>query len=232
MEEKSIARKGLQQVARSLSLIGALILIAAVSIEIISGDHIAFSPEYMILQLIVCLIFLFDWLVRLSADQRRGHYFLSHLLFLILAIPWLNIFEWADFRLDRSEAMAVATMPLLRSYLALYVVVRWMVEGRAKRLLWAYIITVVVFTYISALLFYDYEVGVNAHLHGFGNALWWAWMNVTTVGAAIFPVTAVGKVICVLLPIVGMAMFPIFTVYVTTLYAERSRMEKHRSNKE
>ncbi len=43
-------------------------------------------------------------------------------------------------------------------------------------------------------------------------------MNVTTVGAAIFPVTAIGKVVCVLLPMLGMAMFPIFTVYVTDLY--------------
>ncbi len=230
--EKTIARKGLQQVARSLSLIGALILIAAVSIEIVSGDHIAFSPDYMILQLVVCGIFLFDWLVRWSAAEHRGRYFFTHLPFLLLAIPWLNLFDWADVRLDRPEAMAVATMPLLRSYLALYVVVRWMVEGRAKRLLWAYIITVVVFTYLSALLFYDYEVGVNTRLQGFGNALWWAWMNVTTVGAAIFPVTTVGKIICVLLPIVGMAMFPIFTVYVTSLYAERSRKEVPESNKE
>ena len=36
-------------------------------------------------------------------------------------------------------------------------------------------------------------------------------MNVTTVGAAIFPVTAVGKVVCVLLPIVGINFFTNFT---------------------
>ena len=122
--------------------------------------------------------------------------------------------------------MALATVPLLRSFLALYVVVRWMVEGKAKRLFWAYIVTVVVFTYLSALLFYDYEILVNDRLHGFGNALWWAWMNVTTVGAAIFPVTTVGKIICVLLPILGMAMFPIFTVYVTTLYTDYTRRKQ------
>ena len=45
-----------------------------------------------------------------------------------------------------------------------------------------------------------------------------ARMNVTTVGAAIFPVTAVGKVVCVLLPIVGMIFFPIFTVYISQYY--------------
>ena len=67
-------------------------------------------------------------------------------------------------------------------------------------------------------MFYDYELGVNDRLHGFGNALWWAWMNVTTVGAAIFPVTAVGKVLAVLLPALGMMFFPIFTIYVTNMY--------------
>ncbi len=86
------------------------------------------------------------------------------------------------------------------------------------RLFAAYIVTLVVFTYLSGLIFYEYEAPVNDRLDGFGNALWWAWMNVTTVGAAIFPITAIGKVVCVLLPMLGMAMFPIFTVYVTDLY--------------
>ena len=77
----------------------------------------------------------------------------------------------------------------------------------------------VVFTYISALVFYDYEALANPKLHGFGNALWWAWMNVTTVGAEIFPVTVIGKSFCVLLPSLGMMFFPIFTTYVLQEYA-------------
>ena len=93
-----------------------------------------------------------------------------------------------------------------------------------RRLLAAYIFTVVVFTYISALIFYDYEAPVNPALHGFGNALWWAWMNVATVGAAIFPVTPVGKLFSVLLPLVGMMFFPIFTTYILNEFASsRSR---------
>ena len=91
------------------------------------------------------------------------------------------------------------------AFLAMFIIVQWMVRGsRMQWLLAAYLFTVVAFTYLSALVFYDYEVLVNPKLHGFGNALWWAWMNVTSVGAAIFPVTAVGKVVCVLLPSLGM----------------------------
>ena len=223
--ENSAARTGLRRTADGLTLIGALILMVAVSVEIISGDHTRFSASYLLLQLLICCAFLFDWLVRWTESPRRGRFLLRNLPFLLLSIPWLNLFEWSPVELTRPQAMAVATMPVLRSYLALYVVVRWMVEGRAQRLLAAYIVTVILFTYLSALLFFDYETGVNPHLQGFGNALWWAWMNVTTVGAALFPVTTVGKIICVLLPIVGMAMFPIFTVYVTSLYARGKRNE-------
>jgi voltage-gated potassium channel len=48
-------------------------------------------------------------------------------------------------------------------------------------------------------------------------------MNVTTVGAAIFPVTAIGKVLAVLLPSLGMMFFPIFTIYVTNLYTTKKK---------
>ena len=107
----------------------------------------------------------------------------------------------------------------------MFLIVEWMVRGkRGGRMRWlfaAYLFTVVVFTYVSALVFYDYEVLVNPKLEGFGNALWWAWMNVTTVGAEIFPVTAVGKVFCVLLPSLGMMFFPIFTTYVLQEYTHK-----------
>ncbi len=104
--------------------------------------------------------------------------------------------------------MLIGVMPLMRAFLALYVVVQWLVDNKVRRLFFAYIFTVVVFTYISALVFYDYEILVNDRLHGFGNALWWAWMNVTTVGAENIAVTAIGKVFSVLLPTLGMMMFP------------------------
>ena len=219
--EKMPACEGLRQVARSLSLICVPILIAAVSVEVIAGDNRVFSHPYLLLQLAVCCAFLFDWFVHCISNPAPRRYFWAHLLFLLLSIPWLNMVVWSGADVSRGVQMGLATLPLLRSFLSIYVVARWLVGGQVKRLLAAYVITVVLFTYLSALLFYDYEILVNPHLHNFGGALWWAWMNVTTVGAAIFPVTAVGKTVCVLLPIVGMAMFPIFTVYIISLFTDR-----------
>lgn len=105
--------------------------------------------------------------------------------------------------------------------MATVVILEWLIESRKKRLMAAYILTVTMFTYISALIFYDCEIGVNNALKSFGEAMWWACMNVTTVGAEIFPVTTTGKVVCVILPIVGMMFFPIFTVYISSYYDKK-----------
>lgn len=199
-----------------LTLVGGIVLLIAVSWEIIGGDHQHFSRGYMVVQFIVCLLFLLDFFARWAAAQDKKRFFGHNFWFLLISIPYLNIIGWAQ--LPRDVAMLIGIMPLLRAFLALYVVVRWLVDNKIRRLFTAYVFTVILFTYISGLIFYDYEALVNPRLHGFGNALWWAWMNVTTVGAAIFPVTAIGKVICVLLPILGMMMFPIFTTYILTFY--------------
>ncbi len=212
-----------------LSLFASLALIVGISVEIISGYHTHFSKWYMILQLCVCLIFLVTALLRLLDEGHYRRRRWGNMLFIILSVPYLNILDWSDAALPHDLKRVVGFLPLLMSILAMIVIVNWLISGRAKRLLAAYLLTVVVFTYIAALIFYDYEWGVNPHLTSFGNALWWAWMNVTTVGAAIFPVTAIGKIVSVILPAVGMMFFPIFTVYVSQYY---TRPENGKSGKE
>ena len=67
------------------------------------------------------------------------------------------------------------------------------------------------------------EHGPNPLVKGYGDALWWAFMDVTTVGSNIIAVTATGRVLSVLLAALGMMMFPIFTVYVTSLVERRNK---------
>lgn len=209
-----------------LKVIAGVVLLVAVSWEIIGGDHTRFSHTYLTVQLAVCILFLCDFFVRWAAAGHKGCFFGRNILFFLISIPYLNILDWSGANLPRYWAMLIGVMPLMRAFLALYVVVRWLVDNKIRQLFTAYIFTVVVFTYISALVFYDYEILVNDKLHGFGNALWWAWMNVTTVGAEIFAVTAIGKVITILLPTLGMMMFPIFTTYILQEYTHKKESDQ------
>lgn len=216
------ARAGIRDALGVVKLIAGLVLLVALSWEIIAGDHVHVSRTYLAIQFVVCLVFLCDFFVRWAAAERPGRFFWRNLPFLLLSVPYLNILAWSGVGMTHDWGVLVGLIPLLRAFLAMVIIVRWLVsENRMRRLFFAYIFTVVIFTYISGLVFYDYEVLVNPKLHGFGNALWWAWMNVTTVGAEIFPVTAVGKVFCVLLPSLGMMFFPIFTTYVLQEYTHK-----------
>ena len=219
MPQTLFSQDRLSRTLGAVKALAGLALLAAGSWEVIGGDRLRFSPLFLGVQFIVCLIFLCDFFVRWAAAERKGRFFFRNLPFLLLSVPYLNLMLWSGAEPSRSVGMLIGLMPLLRAFLAMVIVTGWLVGNKVRRLLTAYVFTVVVFTYISALVFYDYELPVNPKLHGFGNALWWAWMNVTTVGAEIFPVTAVGKVFCVLLPSLGMMFFPIFTTYVLQEYA-------------
>lgn len=221
------SRIGIRNTFGALKVIAGLVLLASLSWEIIFGDHIHFSRTYMTVQFLVCVVFLCDFFIRWATAQCKGRFFRHNLLFLVLSIPYLNVLHWCNASLDHDWSLLVGLLPLLRAFLAMVIIVRWLVRGsKIRRLFVAYIFTVVVFTYISGLVFYDYEVLVNPALHGFGNALWWAWMNVTTVGAEIFPVTAIGKIFCVMLPSLGMMFFPIFTTYVLHEYTQRKESDQ------
>lgn len=209
---------------RMINLLAGVSLLVGISIEVLMGNHQSYSSWYMWLQLVVCIIFMIDFAVAMFAVRGKSNkWFLLNLLFFIISIPYLNILDWFHVVTHRGVAVVVAALPLLRSFVAMGIVVWWFIASRVSRIFAAYLFTVVCFTYLAALIFYDYEILVNDKLHGFGNAFWWAWMNTTTVGAAIFPVTAIGKTLAVLLPSLGMMFFPVFTIYITNIYTSHQR---------
>lgn len=213
------------KVLNVLSLLAGGCLLVAVSWEILAGNPRHYSTNYLLLQGVVCVIFLADFFVRMVLAEHSWRFFVRNLYFLLLSIPYLNIVDWTGVVLSHEEAMLMGLVPLLRALLGLYVLFSWIIENKVTRLLTSYVLSLSVFTYFAALVFYDYEVRINPSVHDFGDAVWWACMNLTTVGADIVAVTLIGRVLTVLLPTMGMLMFPIFTVYVTQLYTRNRQQD-------
>ena len=218
MTERKTAVYAAANVLNTVSLAASVVLLVSISIEVADRADDLLSDRYRVLQLVVCSIFFVTAIFRLLIPEYRCRHWFRDTLFALASIPYINILEWSGVELHGRYERVVAFAPVVISVMATVIILEWLIDGRKRRLMAAYILTVIMFTYISALLFYDCEMGVNSRLNGFGDALWWAWMNVTTVGAEIFPVTAIGKVICVVLPVVGMMFFPIFTVYISDYY--------------
>ena len=218
MAERKTAVYATANVLNTVSLAASVVLLVSISIEVADRADDLLSDRYRVLQLVVCSIFFVTAIFRLLIPEYRRRHWFRDTLFALASIPYINILEWSGVELHGRYERVVAFAPVVISVMATVIILEWLIDGRKRRLMAAYILTVIMFTYISALLFYDCEVGINSSLKSFVDALWWAWMNVTTVGAEIFPVTAIGKIVCVLLPVVGMMFFPIFTVYISDYY--------------
>ena len=204
------------------TLLASILLLASLSVEIIYSKELTeFSNSYSWAMLIVCIVFIIDYFALAISNPHPWRFMLRNISMLLLSIPYHFIIQHLGIILTHTYTMVLSGVVMLHAVMALYITLRWLIVGRATRILWAYIATVVICTYFSALFFYEYEAPVNSSVEGFGDAIWWACMNMTTVGAEIFPVTTIGKIICVILPIIGMAMFPVFTVYITTLYNKK-----------
>jgi len=157
MEQHPAINRFVTTFVGTATLIAAVALLVALSYEILWGNHARFSQGYMNLQLAVCAIFLLDFAVRISAEERKWHFLQRNVLFLLLSVPYLNIVEWLGVPPPREWSIVLTTIPILRMLLAVYLVAQWVVKDGIKRLFAAYAFTLLLFTYLSALIFYDFE---------------------------------------------------------------------------
>lgn len=104
------------------------------------------------------------------------------------------------------------------------IVVGWFTYNRATGLFFTYLFTLISTVFFASLVFFMFERNVNNLVVDYYSALWWASMDVTTVGSNIEAVTPVGRVLSVVLAALGMMMFPIFTVYITNIIQRHNQI--------
>ncbi len=207
-----------EKLMEMLLLLASILLIVGVTIEIVSGDRSHFSEWFLALQLIVCLMFTINFLVGFCSSSNRSRYMRHNILFLLLSIPYLNIITWLLPHLDQTTFLIAGAIPVIRSLLAISIILRWTIrDNSAKSLFFAYILAVCLFTHLAALILYYVEYGLNPDIHNFGDAIWWAWMGLSTAGSQIIPTTTICRILGAILPIMGMMILPIFTGYILTL---------------
>jgi voltage-gated potassium channel len=144
----------------------------------------------------VWLVFVADYLVLLVLAERRLHWFVTHLpQFLVVALPMLRPLRLLRL-LTLFTLLRRATGAWFRGRVTVYVV------GSAALLV---------------LLASLAELEAERHAQGseirtFGDALWWSFETVTTVGYGDrTPVTAEGRLIAVGLMIAGIALLGVIT---------------------
>jgi hypothetical protein len=201
----------------------SLILVISITVSTLRGLPYDEQPLYMSIQLVVCLLFLADFFMEWMVSSRRSRFFRTHLLFFLISIPYLNIVKAMDIDVSHSALIVLRFIPLIRGIYVIIMIVGWFTSQRATTLFFSYILLVVSMVFFASLIFYEMEHAVNPQVTSFPIALWWAWMDVTTVGSNINALTPIGRILAVILAAMGMMLFPIFTVYITSLMERKHK---------
>jgi voltage-gated potassium channel len=80
---------------------------------------------------------------------------------------------------------------------------------------------------LSGALFYYMEKGINHKLLHFIDAIWWAFSTATTTGYGdITPVTTHGKILGILLMLMGTALFAMYTGLFAEIILTNTRRKR------
>lgn len=188
-------------------IVTSLIFIVVYSWQVIADLQ---GLAYAVARIIIgatWVVFVVDYVVRFALADPRWKWFRGHLFDLaVVAIPALR-----PLRLLRAltvvQALQRTAGSAIRSRVAIYG------AGAAAILIW-----------IAALAVLEAERGApGANIENFGDAVWWAFVTITTVGYGDFyPVTWWGRVVAVLLMCGGIAVVGVVTATVSSWVIERA----------
>jgi len=198
-------------------LILSLFLIISISIDTFNDIPFQSESSYLKVQLWICMFFLFVFFIELLNADKKWKYLGTHMIFFVISIPYLNIIDYYNINVSYEANYFIRFIPLVRGGYALALIVGRFTKSKATSIFVSYLTMLLANVYFASLLFYAVESKVNPEVTSYSLSLWWAFMNVTTVGSNIYAVTTVGRVTTVVLAALGMMMFPVFTVYVTSL---------------
>jgi voltage-gated potassium channel len=184
----------------------AVAFLAAYSVEVLVDPDGGGRTVCAVVVNVTWALFVVDYLMRLSLAERRGVWFVHHLLDLAaIALPFLR-----PLRLLR----------LVQLFRVLQRTTGAAVRGRVT----VYVIaTTALLVFVSALAMFDVERHApGATITSFGNALWWSIVTITTVGYGdLTPVTVVGRLIATGVMISGIALLGVVTATIASWIVEQ-----------
>ena len=188
-------------------LIGAaIVFLIAYAVEILGPQTDPLQSIIGIVLWIVWAFFAVDYIVSLVLAEHRGRWFVRHLLDLLIAVlPMLRPLRLMRF-LTILAMVQKGAGSALRGRVAIYAV-------------GATALTI----FVAALAVLDAEQGApGANISDFGEAIWWAFTTITTVGYGdYYPVTVVGRIVAVALMVGGIALIGVVTATLASWLVER-----------
>ncbi|MDE6040384.1 MAG: ion transporter [Muribaculaceae bacterium] len=212
-------RNGIMFCLHLVVLLGASLLVALMSYEVVNAKSFYTSHIYLQVEFWVCIIFLIDLILGLFIAEDKKKYALKQLPSFLICIPYIQLLMAFGVHLSGEWQFVLEFLPILRAVFVLGSVLRTMRFEKSLSMFSAYVLLLLTMMYFASLMFYVAEASVNPEIHSFRSAIYWAILCTTTVGSNISEMTTLGEALATILSGMGLILFPVFTVYISNAVA-------------
>ena len=187
----------------------ALVYLGLYALEVLADMPPAVFLDFVVVSDIIWGIFIVDFVVRFVISHHKLRFIKRNAVELIsLILPIFRAFRM--FRVIVAIGFLTRVAQSLQGKINLYL---------------GLILPLLVFT--CALGVYDAEhKAPGANITNFGDAIWWAFVTITTIGYGdYYPITFEGRAIAVLLMLSGLALVSVITISIGSWFLSRLELD-------
>ena len=174
--------------------------------------------------IVICMFFLGDFIRSLILAPNRWRYLATWgWLDLISSIPTIDLFRWGR------AARVFRILRVLRGLRASRLLGEFSLQRRSESAFWTALLVAMLVTIFGSIGIPHLEVHPESTIRDADDALWWAFVTVTTVGYGDeYPVTPSGRALAAVVMATGIGLFGTFTAYLAAQFLAPEDAEQDR----
>lgn len=204
-----------------LILILSIYVLAALMLDTFIKLPAEVSRMLTMIDNIICGIFLFDFAQRFYRAKNKLKFMKWGWIDLLSSIPTLDFM-----RVGRALRL-IRLLRILRAFRSTKHLVQHVFKNRTQGTLTAAAVIAILMVIFSSIAILQVENDPNSNIKTAEDAIWWAYVTITTVGYGDkFPVTTEGRIIAALLMTVGVGLFGTFTAFLASWFVDQTKKEE------
>jgi voltage-gated potassium channel len=212
--------------AERLSFLNIIILVLSiyVLVALMLDTFLKLPPEVSriltLIDNIICGVFLFDFAQRFYKAESKLKFMKWGWIDLVSSIPTL------DFMRAGRALRLIRLLRILRAFRSTKHLVQHIFKRRTQGALTTAAVIAILMVIFSSIAILQVETDANSNIKTAEDAIWWAYVTITTVGYGDkFPVTTEGRIIAAALMTVGVGLFGTFTAFLASWFVEQTKKE-------
>jgi len=168
-----------------------------------------------IFDFLICGVFFLDFCIRFYQAEHKLKFMKWGWIDLVASIPMVDFLRMG--RLIR----VIRILRIVKAFKSLKVFMDSYFLNKAKGTLNSAFIIAFMMIIFSSIIILLVEKDPESNITTAGDALWWAFVTITTVGYGdLYPVTLEGRLVAVILMTTGVGLFGTFTAFVASWFVK------------